>query len=151
MSDTPRRVSVWVNYYSGDETMLLAAGFRGMSETFTAASDVYKQLSEPFQESCRKLVREHHLAEDTLTEKQLAEAIRQMIACGDVRKNVVVNNGGQSVIWMHGYGMDSLQTKYNELIYAVERKHDGESRHETALRYIREAEKQDNQPQQEAR
>lgn len=30
---------------------------------------------------------------------------------------------------------------YDELIYAVERKFPGESRHETALRYIREAER----------
>ncbi len=30
--------------------------------------------------------------------------------------------------------------KYQELIYAVESKHAGETRHETALRYIRQAE-----------
>lgn len=34
-----------------------------------------------------------------------------------------------------------LMKKYNELIMSVERKHEGESRHETALRYIREAER----------
>lgn len=33
-----------------------------------------------------------------------------------------------------------LQAKYNELLFAVARKHPGESRHETALRYIRNAE-----------
>lgn len=33
-----------------------------------------------------------------------------------------------------------LQAKYNELLFAVARKHAGESRHETALRYIRNAE-----------
>lgn len=33
-----------------------------------------------------------------------------------------------------------LQKRYNELLYAVERKWEGEDRHETALRYIREAE-----------
>lgn len=31
-------------------------------------------------------------------------------------------------------------TKYNELLYAVGQKYPGESRHETALRYIRQAE-----------
>jgi hypothetical protein len=30
--------------------------------------------------------------------------------------------------------------KYNELLFAVERAYPGESRHETALRYIREKE-----------
>lgn len=34
--------------------------------------------------------------------------------------------------------------KYNELILAVETKYPNESRHETALRYIREAENKDN-------
>lgn len=33
-----------------------------------------------------------------------------------------------------------VSLKYNELLYAVARKFPGESRHETALRYIREAE-----------
>lgn len=41
---------------------------------------------------------------------------------------------------------------YNELIMAVARKFDGESRHETALRYIREAEERAvGGPAQEAR
>jgi hypothetical protein len=35
-----------------------------------------------------------------------------------------------------------LQAKYNELLYAVGNKYPGESRHETALRYIRRAEEQ---------
>lgn len=33
-----------------------------------------------------------------------------------------------------------LQERYNELIYEVAQKHDGESRHDTARRYIRERE-----------
>ncbi len=41
-----------------------------------------------------------------------------------------------------------LLDKYNELIYAVERKFDNESRHETALRYIRETENSKTEPQQ---
>ncbi len=42
----------------------------------------------------------------------------------------------------------SLLDKYNELIYAVERKFDNESRHQTALRYIREIENQAIAPQE---
>lgn len=42
--------------------------------------------------------------------------------------------------------MDSL--KYYELIYNVQSKHHGETRHQTALRYIRQAERNDcNLPQ----
>lgn len=36
--------------------------------------------------------------------------------------------------------LDRLRTAYNELIHAVERKFPGETRHETALRYIRRME-----------
>ena len=36
--------------------------------------------------------------------------------------------------------------KYQELIMAVEKKYEGESRHETALKYIRSAEKNDYRP-----
>jgi hypothetical protein len=35
---------------------------------------------------------------------------------------------------------EELEAKYNELLFAVAHKHPGESRHETALRYIRQAE-----------
>ncbi len=36
--------------------------------------------------------------------------------------------------------VDKIETKYHELLYAVGQKYPGESRHETALRYIKEAE-----------
>ena len=39
-----------------------------------------------------------------------------------------------------------VQAKYNELIYHVSKVHPNESRHETALRYIKQAEAQDNAP-----
>lgn len=34
----------------------------------------------------------------------------------------------------------NLEEKYLELLYAVESKHNGETRHETALKYIQQAE-----------
>ena len=43
-----------------------------------------------------------------------------------------------------------LETRYNELLMAVSRKHPGESRHETALRYICEAEATTDGPQYHA-
>ncbi len=42
----------------------------------------------------------------------------------------------------------TLLDKYNELIYAVARKFDNESRHQTALRYIRATEDAVSEPQQ---
>ena len=35
---------------------------------------------------------------------------------------------------------ENLEARYNELLLAVSNKHPGETRHETALRYIRECE-----------
>ena len=37
-----------------------------------------------------------------------------------------------------------IQKKYNELLHAVGRKYPNESRHETALKYIKNAEKDDD-------
>ena len=36
--------------------------------------------------------------------------------------------------------IDRLEKQYYELLYAVSKKHEGETRHDTALRYIRERE-----------
>ena len=41
--------------------------------------------------------------------------------------------------------IDRLTERYNELLFQVAYKHPGESRHETALRYIRQAETNCNQ------
>ena len=46
--------------------------------------------------------------------------------------------------------IDELKKKYGELLFAVSIKHPDKSRHETALRYIRQAEhQQDNAPEQQ--
>jgi len=45
--------------------------------------------------------------------------------------------------------IDETIKKYNELIYAVGNKYPNESRHETALRYIRESEKHSYGPENE--
>lgn len=92
-----------------------------------------------------ELVRKHQLAVETLTEHQLAEAIRQAIASGDFIRNVVVD-GRQSVTYIPWLEVDRLRSIYNELLYAVASKHEGETRHETALRYIRERESRESSP-----
>lgn len=86
-----------------------------------------------------ELVRKHNLAVDALTEQQLAEAIRQAIASGEFMRNVVVD-GRQSVTYIPWREVEELRSLYNELIYAVASKYEGETRHATALRYIRERE-----------
>ena len=39
--------------------------------------------------------------------------------------------------------VEEVEEKYQELIMAVDKKYEGETRHETALKYIRRAEKKD--------
>lgn len=82
------------------------------------------------------LVRRHNLAVDDLTETQLAEAIRQ--ALPDFRRLVHVS--GQQVIYVPYQEADRWKALYHELLWSVESVHEGETRHETALRYIRERE-----------
>lgn len=97
-----------------------------------------------------ELVRKHHLAVEALTEQQLAEAIRQAIASGEFMRNVVVD-GRQSVTYLPWREVEELRSLYNELLYAVESKHEGETRHATALRYIRERENRTDGPCSQAR
>ena len=100
-----------------------------MAEEVTMSTDLFGQL-----------VRQHNLAVETLTEQQLAEVIRQAIASGDIMRNVVVDrsdpmmDGEQSVTYIPFREVERLRSLYHELIYAVGQKHDGETRHETALR-----------------
>lgn len=86
------------------------------------------------------LVRKHHLAVDSLTEQQLAESIRQAISSGDFMRNVLQDGSAQSVTYIPWREVDKWRTLYYQLLYAVQSKHEGETRHETALRYIRERE-----------
>lgn len=82
-------------------------------------------------------VRRHQLAVNDLTESQLAEALRQ--AAPDFRRYVQADN--QQVVYLPWSEAERWKALYHELLFAVETKHHGETRHETALRYIHEAER----------
>lgn len=62
-----------------------------------------------------ELIREHHLAVEALTEKQLAEAIRQAIACGDFQRYVCASNSSQAVIYIPHAREAYLTGKIREL------------------------------------
>lgn len=87
-----------------------------------------------------EFVKKHYLAVENLTEQQLAEAIRQALLSGDFVRNVLWDGSGQAVVYVPFRELERVQGLYNELLMAVANKHPGESRHETALRYIRERE-----------
>jgi DeoR/GlpR family transcriptional regulator of sugar metabolism len=92
------------------------------------------------RDTLEKMVREYHLSAENLTEQQLAEAIRQAIESGDFVRLVSKDGAKQLVTYLPHREVDRLRILYNELLDAVVSKHDGETRHETALRYIRERE-----------
>lgn len=88
------------------------------------------------------LVRRHNLAVNDLTETQLAEAIRQ--AMPDFLR--YVHKDKQAVVYLPGQEADRWKTLYHELLWSVESVHEGETRHDTALRYIRERETHSSAP-----
>lgn len=66
----------------------------------------------------QELVHKHALAVGDLTEKQLAEAIRQAIACGDFRRYVATTGDGaqaQQVIYIPFAEQARLQARIREL------------------------------------
>lgn len=80
-------------------------------------------------------------AQSKLDEQQLFACFVQALKAGDFIK-FVAPNGHQQIVYLPLYALEELRKQYHELIYAVERKFDGETRHETALRYIMEKEKE---------
>jgi len=95
---------------------------------------------QQIDKSILRMIRNHGIAVEQLTERQMADAIKQAIKAGDFIRHVRVDNQAQSVTYIPGIGMDELRSKYYELIHAVVVKCEGETRHETALRYILERE-----------
>lgn len=109
-----------------------------------------EQLIDPMDGALRDLVRKHSIAVESLTEQQLADVIKQAITSGDFMRNVMHDGSSQAITYVPNREASSLRDKYNELIYAVATKHDGETRHETALRYINECESRKSTPERNA-
>jgi hypothetical protein len=83
---------------------------------------------------------------------QLAEAVRLGSEQAEAADRLFKAMGAESLtieqtieLWLSTKAqLAAAQEAHNQLLYAVERKFDGETRHETALRYIREAEARAN-------
>ncbi len=85
-----------------------------------------------------EFVKRWRIAADNLTQTQLANALRQ--AMPDFLRNVHVHSGKQQVVYLPGSAADHWRSKYLDLLVAVEHVPEGETPHQTALRYIRERE-----------
>lgn len=62
-----------------------------------------------------KVMRERQIACDQLTEAQLAEVITQMLASGDIIKNVVVGSDAQSVTYIPYAECEVLRSRIHRL------------------------------------
>lgn len=87
-------------------------------------------------------------AQEMMDEKQIFDCFVQALKVGDFVKhcrptrypNPETMEITQGFIYQPYREAEQLREKYHELIYAVVRKFPDETRHETALRYIKEAE-----------
>lgn len=96
--------------------------------------------SEAIQVAVKKLVSERNIAIEELTEKQVGDAIAQALASGDFIRHVRVSDDAQSVTYIPYSEAERYRCLYYELLMAVRNAYEGETRHETALRYIKDAE-----------
>ena len=98
----------------------------------------YNQILQSIEDLCRQ----HELAVESLTRNQLADAIRQALASGDFCRHVSIDHNRQTVTYIPYAAYSQLRVRYDELLAAVANVIPGESRHDTALRYIREREQE---------
>lgn len=61
------------------------------------------------------LIQKHNLAVDELTEKQLADTLRQALQCGDFIRLVRVDNGAQQVVYIPFEREQELSLLYTRL------------------------------------
>lgn len=115
--------NAWFN-----EAERLSAKSARLQELF----EIYKDISIALQKMVNGLQAE---ANRTMTE--LCEAR------GRIKELEVFIRNTCDVLAEEGARLEGIKEKYNELIMAVGNKHPGETRHETALRYILKGEKGD--------
>lgn len=72
------------------------------------------------QQLTDKLVREHGLAHERLTEKQIADAIRQALLAGDFTMHVVAETGAQTVTYIPYQGVEELRDEVRRLKSLIE-------------------------------
>lgn len=83
-------------------------------------SDTYFHPTHLVTEKLRELLKEKEIAINGLTRDQLAEAIRQAIACGDFTRYVQVENQGQSVVYIPYRRMHELLNQIEHLKIMLE-------------------------------
>ncbi len=76
--------------------------------------------AHPMKKHLDDLIRTHNIAIENLTKDQLAEALRQAIACGDFTRLVVAGSNAQSVMYLPYAREQELESKIAALEHAIE-------------------------------
>jgi hypothetical protein len=105
---------------------------------------ITKEWLDKASDELLKISKELSKENEKLTREQFVEVLKQALASGDFMKHVYPQEGSQCITYIPYRRLSEVEARYNELIYAVERVHPEETRHETALRYIQEAEQRAN-------
>lgn len=74
-----------------------------------------KAMHEQFRVATEKLVREHQIAIEGLTEQQLVSALKQAIQCGDFQRLVVGTSDAQQVIYVPYVREQELEARVKAL------------------------------------
>ena len=72
-------------------------------------------MNGPLEKSLLRIIREHSLAIDKLTEEQMVGAMRQAVDNGDFIRLVQTNTLGQDVIYIPYYEQEKLRSENNRL------------------------------------
>lgn len=66
-----------------------------------------------------EFIKKYNIAVEELTEKQLAEALRQAIQCGDFIRNIRVTDNAQQIVYIPFARTEELQAQYDILLGLV--------------------------------
>lgn len=109
--------------------------------------------TKPLSERVRNYDEDHYRYMTRLDRYRFADEIAKLEAeNAELRQRLKNWNCGANscTVYRLEKELNDVKQRYSDLLYGVETKHPGESRHETALRYIRSAERGDNPPPQSA-
>ena len=76
---------------------------------------IFPSLSTEFDKAFQELVKKHHIAAEELTERQLAEAFKQALACGDFQLHVRASDGAQAVSYVPYRECEHLRSQIKDL------------------------------------
>lgn len=82
------------------------------------------QLRALADAAIERVVKQHQLAADSLTEKQLVELLKQVLASGDIIKHTVVYSDAQSVVYIPFAQTDRLRDQLYRVRQLCKEQHD---------------------------